>query len=234
MKKYILVLLTPLMVFAQSYMAKIEPYEKYTIYSQTSGQVVYLDKKDETKIVDKTIIKLDDSLEQKQLSIYQKQLNLYLKKLEILEKSYQKYIKIKGKSQSDKDDKLYEVIELKISIETLNSNIYQIKDTIAKKTISLKNFYIKEFKVNHGDYVSTGKELATAYDISKSKLVVYVSSDDYKDIKNKNIQIDGKNDIATIEKIDKTIDDTYLSAYKVTLVLDDKNFGKAVKVEFVK
>jgi len=63
---------------------------------------------------------------------------------------------------------------------------------------------------------------------------VYVSSDDYKDIKNKNIQIDGKNDIATIEKIDKTIDDTYLSAYKVTLVLDDKNFGKAVKVEFVK
>jgi len=123
MKKYILVLLTPLMVFAQSYMAKLEPYEKYTIYSQASGQVVYLDKKDETKIVNKTIIKLDDSLEQKQLSIYQKQLNLYLKKLEILEKSYQKYIKIKGKSQSDKDDKLYELIELKISIETINSNI---------------------------------------------------------------------------------------------------------------
>ncbi|MGB3752006.1 MAG: HlyD family efflux transporter periplasmic adaptor subunit, partial [Arcobacteraceae bacterium] len=134
----------------------------------------------------------------------------------------------------DKDDKLYEVIELQITIETLKSNIFEMKDTISKKTITVENLYLKEFAVNRGDYVSVGKELATAYDISKSKLVVYVSSDDVKDIKNKTILINGEKEKATIEKIDTTIDDVYVSAYKVTLVTQNKNYGEVVKVEFEK
>ncbi len=38
--------------------------------------------------------------------------------------------------------------------------------------------------------------------------------------------------IARIEKIDKTPDATYVSAYKVVLLLDNNNFGQVVKVEF--
>lgn len=233
MKKYLLLLITPFMLFAQNYVSKIEPYEKYTIYAQTSGEIVKLDKNKETKRVKKTVIQLDNSLEKSQLSIYQKQLGLYLKKLRILENSYKKYIKIKGKSQSDKDDKLYEVIELKISIESLKASLKEINDSIKKKTITIKALYIKEFNVNKGDYVSTGTELATAFDISKSKLVVYVSKDDYKNIENKKILIDGKSDIATIEKIDRTVDEVYVSAYKATLLIDSKEFGRTVEVEFV-
>jgi len=234
MTKYILLLLTPLLLCAQSYMAKVEPYESYTIYAQIAGEIVQLDKNDETKIINKVVIKLDDSLEQKQLAIYEKQLALYMKKLDILDASYEKYIQIKGKSQSDKDDKLYEVIELKITIETLRANIYEIKDTIKKKTIKVENLYLKEFSVNKGDYVSVGKELATAYDTSKSKLVVYVSGDDMKDIKDKTILINGEKEQSSIEKIDTTIDDVYVSAYKVTLITQNKNFGEVLKVEFVK
>jgi multidrug resistance efflux pump len=234
MKKYLLILLTPLIVFAQTYMAKVEPYEEFIIYSQSSGKIVKLDKNDETKVVTKTLVQIDDSLEKRQLAIFEQQLKLYDKKLNILENSYNKYIKIRGKSQSDKDDKLYEVIDLKISIESLKASIAQTKDSINKKTVNIKNLYIKEFNVNNGDYVSIGKEVATAYDISKSKLVVYVSADDYKNIINKKILIDEKDGIATIEKINKTIDDIYVSAYKVTLILEDKNFGKVMKVEFIK
>ena len=234
MKKYILLLLTPLLLTAQSYMAKVEPYESYTLYAQSAGQIVKLDKNDETKVINKIAIKIDDSLEKKQLSIYKKQLALYMKKLDILESSYTKYIKIKGKSQSDKDDKLYEVIELKITIETLQANINEIEDSLEKKSIKVDTLYLKEFTVNKGDYVSVGKELATAYDISKSKLIVYVSSDDIKDIKNKTILINGEKDKANIEKIDKTIDDVYVSAYKVTLITQNQNFGEVLKVEFVK
>ncbi|MGB3750456.1 MAG: hypothetical protein WA945_02720, partial [Arcobacteraceae bacterium] len=106
MKKFVLLLLTPLLLSAQSYMAKVEPYESYTLYAQSAGEIVQLDKNDETKVINKVVIKLDDSLEKKQLAIYEKQLALYMKKLNILENSYEKYIQIKGKSQSDKDDKL--------------------------------------------------------------------------------------------------------------------------------
>lgn len=234
MKKYVLIFITPLIMFAQTYMAKIQPYETIIIYAQSSGQIVKLDKSDETKVVSKTLIKIDDSLEKKQISIFQNQLALYKKKLNILENSYKKYTNIRGKSQAEKDAKLYEVIELKISIESLNASIEEIKDTIVKKTINVKNLYIKVFNVNKGDYVSIGKELASAYDFSKSKLLVYVSADDYKDIKNKKVLIDGKKDIATIEKIDKTVDDVFVSAYKITLLINNKNFGKVLNVEFVK
>ena len=235
MKKFLLILITPLMLFAQSYMSQIQPYENYIIYSQVSGEIVKLDKNDETKVVNKTLIKLDDSLEQSQLNIYQKQLSLYTKKLAILKKSYKKYITIKGKSQSDKDDKLYDIIELKISIESLKLSIRDVKYTIDKKNIDANNLYIKEFYVNKGNYVAVGAQLASAYDISKSKLVVYVSVDDYKDIKNKKILIDGKlSNIAKIEKIDKIVDATYVSAYKVTLLINSNEYGKVIKVEFIK
>tara|TARA_B100001063_G_scaffold212730_1_gene211895 strand:+ start:9235 stop:9939 length:705 start_codon:yes stop_codon:yes gene_type:complete len=234
MKKYLLILITPFMLFAQTYMAKVEPYDEFIIYSQAAGQIVKLDKSDETKVVNKTLIKLDTSLEQKELAIYNKQLALYNKKLKILENSYSKYKAIKGKSQADKDDKLYVIIELQISIESLKLNIKTLEDTLKKKTILAKDLYIKEFNVNVGDYVSIGTELASAYDISKSKLLVYVSEDDYKDIKNKKVLINGKENIATIEKIDKTLDETFVSAHKITLILKDDDFGKVLKVEFVK
>lgn len=234
MKKTILLLLFPVLIFAQTYMAKIEPYEEFTLYSQTSGKIIKLDKKDETKIVTKLLIKLDDSLEQTQLKLYENQLSLYMEKLKILEKSYKRFIQIKGKSQADKEDKYYELLELKISIDSLKLSISELKDTITKKALFIKDLYIKEFKVDLGDYITAGTELATAYDLSRSKIVVYVSSDDYRDIENKKVLINDKEGVARIEKIDKTIDETYVSAHKITLVIQSNNFGEVVKVEFVK
>lgn len=234
MKRYILFFLTPLFVFAQTYMAKVEPYEEFTIYAQTSGQIIQLDKSDETKTVSKVIVKLDDSLEKSKLSIYQKQLNLYNEKLKILEENYKNFIKITGKSKSAKDEEYYSILDLKVSIESLKLSINELKDTINKKSILVNSLYIKEFSVNTGDYVSTGAQLATAYDTTKSKLIVYVSSDDYEEIENKKVLINGHNNIAKIEKVDKTLDKTFVSAHKVTLILDDKEYGKVLNVEFVK
>jgi len=234
MKKYLFILISPLVLFAQTYMAKVEPYDTFTIYSQAAGQIVQLDKNDETKVVNKTLVKLDTSLEEQELAIYNKQLALYKKKLSILNASYEKYIQIRGKSQSDKDDKLYDLIELKITIESLEINIKTLKDTIKKKSINARNLYIKEFLVNKGDYVSIGTQMATAYDISKSKLLVYVSEDDYENIANKKVLINGKEGIASIEKIDKTLDETFVSAHKITLTLENDNFGEILEVEFVK
>lgn len=233
MLKYIL-LLIPIFIYAQTYMAKIEPKDKFTIYSLTSGQIIKLDKKDEMKVVNKTLIKFDDKLEKQKLNIYQNQLSLYKEKLNLLNSNYKKFKSIRGKSDYEKDEKYYEIINLEVTIANLKLSITDIKDTIDKKSIKVKNLYIKEFIVNNNDFVSVGAKLATAYDISGSKLTVYVSSDDYQNIQNKKVLIDGKSDIATISKIDKILDDTFISAYKIELKLKSNRFGKAVKVEFVK
>ena len=84
MKKYVLLILTPMILFAQTYMAKVEPYNELTIYAQSSGKVIFLDKNDETKTVNKKLIQIDDSLEQRQLAIFELQLKLDLNsKLEL-------------------------------------------------------------------------------------------------------------------------------------------------------
>lgn len=232
MKKIVFFLLLPFVLFAQTYMAKIQPYEKYTLYAQTSGEVAYVDKNDETKIVSKVLIKLDDSLEKNKLKFYKEQLNFYNEKLKLFEKNYKKFLKISGKSQYEKDEKYYDVLDLKININSLKVSIAELEDTIAKKSLHVKNRYIKEIDVNVGDYVATGAQLGIAYDISKSKLIVYASSEDYTNIQDKEVLINGKKGIAKIEKVDETVDENYVSAHKITLVLKNKNFGKVVSVEF--
>lgn len=231
--KYVFLLCVPIMLFSQTYMAKIEPFDSFTIYAQTNGQIVYLDKNDETKVVDKMIIKLDDSLEQKELKAYQIQLRHYEEKLNLLAKNYQKYLQVAGKSAFEKDEKYYLVLDLKVTIENLKIQIAQLEDTIAKKQISVNKLYIKSFQTNNGDYVTAGTQLAKAFDISRAKLVVFVSRNDYENIKNKKILIDGKHNNAEIYKIDKIQDETMISAYRVELLLQSNDFGKIVEVEFV-
>ncbi len=232
--KYILILIVPFILYGQTYMGKIEPYEEFTIYSQTSGQIIKLNKDDETKIINGVLIQLDDALEQKHLKLYSNQLALYNEKLKILENNYKKFLTIRGKSQTDKDEKYYDVIDLKITINNLKVTIDELKDTIEKKTIKVDGLYIKEFEVESQDYVSVGAKIATAYDISESKIVVYVTNEDYENIYSKKVFIDDKENIATIDKVDLTVDETFVSAHKVVLKLKNETFGKVVKVEFKK
>lgn len=231
--KFLFFVCVPIMLFSQTYMAKIEPFDSFIIYAQTNGQIVYLDKNDETKVVDKTIVKLDDSLEQKELTGYKIQLRLYEEKLKLLNKNYQKYLQVAGKSAFEKDEKYYQILDLKVTIETLKIQIAKLEDTIAKKHISVRNLYIKQFKANNGDYVTAGTQLADAYDTGSARAVVFVSRSDYENIENKKILIDGKQDSATIYKIDKIQDETMISAYRVELLLDRDDFGKIVEVEFI-
>lgn len=230
--KYLLFTLLPIFVYAKSYMGVIKPINEYTLYAKTSGEIISLDKNDENKVLSKTIIKIDKNLEEETLKLYKKQLELYNKQLEILQSNYDKFITIRGKSKVDKDDKLIEIIDLKSSIASLEISIAELKDTIKNKTISIKNLYLKQFAVNKYDYVSAGTEVATIYDISKSKIEVFVNSTDFKNIKNKLIYLNDKKSDLKINKLDITTDETYISSYKVEIYMDSKDFGKTVKVEF--
>lgn len=232
--KKILFLLLPFYLHAQLYTAKIEPFNIITIYAQTSGQIVNLDKNDELKIVNKTLISLDTSLDKKILNIYENQLSLQKQKLKIKTQNYESFLKITGKSKVDKDEKFIELLEIKNAINNLLINMENLKDNIAKKQIKVKNLYIKALHVNKYDYVTQGSKLATAYDLNQALLTIYVNKTDYENLQNKQILINKKPSYAKFYKIDRTLDTTYISAYKVQILIESKNFGQSVDVEFVK
>ncbi|RBQ29708.1 efflux RND transporter periplasmic adaptor subunit [Aliarcobacter vitoriensis] len=231
MTKYIL-LIFPIFLFANSYMAKIEPKDEFSIYANASGEIIYLDKTKEMSVVNEVIVKIDSVLDKENLSLYQTQHKLLNEKLTILQDYYNKFKTIKGKSDFEKDEKYMEIIELKNSIKNLEISIANTKNSINKKEISLNNLYLKEFVVNKYDYVNIGTKIATVYDISKAKLVVYLNSEDYKDVKSKEIYLDGKKSNAQIKKLDIIPDKVFISAYKAEIEIDSKDFGKSITVEF--
>ncbi|BAK72729.1 hypothetical protein [Arcobacter sp. L] len=231
MIRYIFLLL-PIFLFANNYIAKIEPKEEFSIYASTSGEIIYLDKNKEMNFVNGVIIKIDNTLEKENLNLYQIQLKLYNEKLTILQNYYNKFKNITGKSDYEKDEKYMEIIELKNSIKNLELSIANTKDILSKKEISLSNLYLKEFLVNKFDYVNAGTKIATAYDISCAKLVIYLNSEDYKNIHSKEIFLDGKKSNARLKKLDITPDKIFISAYKAEIEIDSKNFGQSINVEF--
>lgn len=228
-----LIFLVPLLLSAKTYMATVEPFESFTLYAQTAGKILELDRDDELKVVDKVLIKLDDSLDKTTLNFYLQQLNTQNSKLKILQNNYNKFVKIRSKSQSEKDSQHINLLDAKNAIINLKISISKLKDTIAKKSLHVKNLYVKALHVNRGDFVNQGAKLATLYDTNRAKLTIYVNKQEYKNIRNKTILIDGEKNKATFYKLDLTPDETYISSYKILLHHKSKEFGKVVKVEFV-
>jgi hypothetical protein len=106
-------LLLPIFLFANNYIAKIEPKDEFSIYANTNGEITFLDKTKEMSMVNGVIVKIDNALEKENLNLYQTQLKLLNEKLVILENYYNKYKTITGKSDYEKDEKYMEIIELK-------------------------------------------------------------------------------------------------------------------------
>ncbi|MGD9553629.1 MAG: hypothetical protein AB7D96_01790 [Arcobacteraceae bacterium] len=231
MRKYIFLLL-PIFLFANHYIAKVEPKNQFSIFANTNGEITFLAKNKEMSVVNEVIVRIDDALEKENLKLYTAQLELYKEKLAILENYFEKYKTIKGKSSYEQDEKYMEIIELKHSIKSLELSVANTQDILNKKVIRLNNLYLKEFTVNQYDYVSAGTKIATAYDISKAKLIVYLNKEDYDNVLSKTIYLNGKQSDAKIKKLDITPDTTFISAYKAEIEIDSQNFGESITVEF--
>jgi len=62
--RYLILLLSPILIFAKVHYAKVEPYESITLKSAVSAQVVSTKQEEEGKIVkDSVVIQLDDRLD---------------------------------------------------------------------------------------------------------------------------------------------------------------------------
>ncbi len=229
----LLLLLFTLPLVAGSYKAKIEPIERVTISAEVSGRIVRLDQRDELKTVDKTVLVIDHALESQELANTERKRKLLLDQIRIKQRQYDRIRNLKGQSLFTKERYQSELLALRMQKSDLDNRIVQLKDIIARKEIALHGKYLKKLYVRQGAFVAPGAKLMDVEDLSGSRIVLYVDAKDVEGIEKKPITVDGKKEHGyTLEKVARTTDGRFISAYRVELVKKGSApFGRVVTVE---
>ena len=248
--RYLLLLLTPLLIFAKVHYAKVEPYESITLKSAVLAQVTETKLELEGQTVKNSkIIQLDDRLDKIKLSSDREALKLIksmlrsnqnnlsslLASLKRQEAYYNRISNISTASKTQKDKAFYSYISAKTQyfstkekIDSLKKqkldliyNIERLKDSISKKSIVVKNRFLYKLLVNRGDFVNMGVPLAQIKDLTRAKLVLFLEADEIEDIKTKTIYIDGKATEYKVGKIWSVADEKFISSYRTEIVIDN-------------
>jgi len=246
--RYLLLILTPLIVFAKVHYAKVEPYETITLKSAVSAQVIQAQIGLEGKTIQNgIIIHLDDKLDKIKLKsnrealvliknmirINQQNLQSLSLSLQRQENYYTRVSNLSTISITQKDKAFYSYINaktqylsIKEKIESLKKqkldliyNIERLKDNIGKKTIRLKNRFLYKLLVHKGDFVNMSMPLAQIKDLSRAKLTLFLEDDELTDIRNKKIYINGKLTNYKIDKIWSVADDKFISSYRAEIII---------------
>ena len=261
--KSLFLLLTPLLLFSKVHYAKVEPFENITLKSAVSAQVSKTQLALEgTNVQSATIIQLDDKLDKIKLNSSQASLKLVNSMLKInqnilvalgssLERQkayYNRISTIASASKTQKDNAFYgytnaktqyfstqeKIDSLKKQRLDLKYEIARLKDSIAKKSIKVKNKFLYKLLVNKGDFVNMGTPLAQLKDLTSAKLVLFLEATELKNIKNKIIYINDKVSDYKISKIWKVADEKFISSYRTEIIIKNpkESFSELLKVEF--
>ena len=236
---------------AYVYYSKAEPLWRYKISSAVSGQVLFSDELAEGKLGQgKVVVHIDDRIDKEDLNATKIEYENLKEMIKISQKIYQidrvAYEKIKNLStysRTQKDAKLIKMLGSKNTLLTQKTNLAKLKlkiatlkDKIMKKNIIIsKKYYIYKVYPKSGDFVNFGSPLVEIADLSKTRLTIFVTFEDLKDIENSKILINDRVVKYKIDKILKVADTTNLSGYRVEIVTDaPKVFSQLVKIEIKK
>jgi multidrug resistance efflux pump len=260
MRKLIVIFFTSIYLFSQEHYAKLEPIESVLIKSEVNGRVILAKKDYEGNIANGVVVKIDDKLNridlkntQDSLRLLESMVELNRKLLPMLKSNmqkkanlYKRLLPLASSSQNQKDTLYGALVSAKVQyfgtkekIENLKNQIVSLKqkaaslkDIIAKKSIRVDNKYLYKIYVKKGEFVNIGATLVRVDDISKAKLVVYLSSDELKDIDKKTIYLNGKKSNLKFSKIWRVADEKFVSSYRAEIVLNPKDrFSTLIKVE---
>lgn len=219
MKKLILTLAIAIFSFGGEYYGVQEPIKTHIFASKVSGSIVFInDKASSTIAKNEAIVKIDDEVSKANYALAK---DTY----EIQKDTYEKVRKMSTKSKTQKDQEKINFLKSKQAFVTA-------KDDLNARTIKAKGLYVSDILVKEGQFVNPGTVLFKAYDYSRSKLTVYVSKQDIKNIKNKKITVNGKEGDFKLSKVYNIADETYISSYKIELIgPSPKRFSNLLKVE---
>ena len=177
--KILLLLLSPLFIFAKVHYAKVEPFETIMMKSSVSALVVHVDLSLEGAMVDgKSVIQLDDHLDKVNLQASKKSALLLQEMLEInqdiatalsdtvkrQEGYYNRINKLSTASKTQKDNAYSsftsaktqylgtkeKIVNLEKQILDVNYKIAQLEDIVLKKSLILDNKYLYKLMVRKG------------------------------------------------------------------------------------
>ena len=261
--RYLILFLTPLLLFSKVHYAKVEPLESITLKSAVSAQV--LEAKidlEGTRVHSNTIIQLDGKLDKIKLSSSKESLKLVQSMIAInrnilsaLKQSlnkqkayYSRISNIVSASKTQKDSAFYaftnaktQYFSTKEKIDSLKKQkldlefeIARLKDSINKKSITIKNKFLDKLLVHKGDFVNMGTPLAELKDLTSAKLVLFLEANELKDIKKRTIYINDKETSYKVSKIWSVADKKFISSYRTEIVIKNpkESFSKLLKVEF--
>ena len=260
--KILLLVLMPLFVFSKVHYAKVEPFDTVTMKSSVSGLVVDVKLDAEGKMLDGTcIIHLDDTLDIANLKASKKSALLLQEMLEInqdianslsdtvkrQEGYYQRINKLSTASKTQKDNAYStftsaktqylstkeKIINLEKQILDMNYKIAQLEDGISKKSLVLNHKYLYKLMVREGDYVAPGSALAQVMDASRAKLVLFLESDELKELAQKIVYLNDKKTDYKVNKVWRVSDEKFISSYRAEIYINAPKgaFSELMKVE---
>jgi len=232
--KILLLLFTPLFIFAKVHYAKVEPYESVVLKSAVSALVMHVDLDAEGSVVDqKRVIYLDDRLDKINLKTSNEKLLILNETLKRQESYFQRIDKLKTASTNQKDDAFYSFSSAKTQYLDMQYKIAQLEDSIEKKSIVLQHMYLYEIMVREGDYVSPGSPLASIVDASRAKLVLFLEPSELEQIEQKTVYLNGEKTEYKVDKVWRVADEKFISSYRAEIYITAPkgSFSKLMKVE---
>ncbi len=232
--KLLLLLLSPLLLFAKVHYAKVEPYESVILKSAVSALVMDVDLEAEGSVVDqKRIIYLDDRLDKINLQTSKENLLIIQDTLQRQESYFQRIDKLKTTSTAQKDNAFYSFASSKTQYLDMQYKIAQLEDSISKKSIILNNQYLYKLMVRKGDFVNPGTALAEVQDATKAKLVLFLEPEELEKIDEKSVYINGEKTEYKVNKVWKVADEKFISSYRAEIYMPAPSgaFSKLMKIE---
>ncbi|MBD3789838.1 MAG: hypothetical protein IE885_05675 [Campylobacterales bacterium] len=260
--RIVLLFLIPLFIFAKVHYAKVEPYDSVVLKSAVSALVTEVNLDAEgTMVENERVIHLDDALDKINLKNSKENLVLLQRMLEInkeieqslggtvkRQKEYYDRIRVLTTASKVQKDNAYsayasansqylgtkeKVASLEAQILEMQYKIVQLGDSIAKKSIILKNQYLYKLSVRKGDFVSPGTPLAQIENASKAKLVIFLEPEEIEGIEQKNIYLDDQKTDYKLDKVWKVADEKFISSYRAEIYIKAPQtiFSKLMKVE---
>jgi dGTP triphosphohydrolase len=232
--KILLLLFTPLLLFAKVHYAKVEPYESVILKSAVSALVIDVDLDAEGTMVEgKRVVYLDDSLDKINLKTSKENLLILHETLKRQESYFQRIDKLKTASTTQKDNAFYSFASAKTQYLDMQYKIAQLEDSIEKKSIVLENMYLYEIIVRKGDHVAPGSPLARVVDASRAKLVLFLEPDELEQIGKKTVYLNGEKTEYKVDKVWRVADEKFISSYRaeVYITAPEGSFSKLMKVE---
>ena len=232
--KILLLLFTPLFIFAKVHYAKVEPYESVVLKSAVSALVMDVDLDAEGTMVEgKRVVYLDDSLDKINLKTSKENLLILHETLKRQESYFQRIDKLKTASTTQKDNAFYSFASTKTQYLDMQYKIAQLEDSIEKKSIVLNHMYLYEIMVRKGDYVTPGSPLARVVDASRAKLVLFLEPTELEHIEQKTVYLNGEKTEYKVDKVWRVADEKFISSYRAEIYITtpEGSFSKLMKVE---